>query len=248
MKFFKIIVLCFFVFSVVGCATTRINIEGEKTFPVLLTQKTPSPTVLIAHGCGGWRDKSYNIWANYLYGLGYNAIIVDSFEFRGYDKLCNQGYIVPPSARSEDFETVAKWTKTQVWHQGKIAVIGFSHGGSTVLNIANNKNAVDIDAVISYYPYCGKQNGVDFIGESIKNPRIPVQVHLGDDDTWTPPYLCGSMENYEVYHYPNATHAFDMPYKDRQIYGTVLKYNKEATQSSKEHVAEFLRKQIGTGK
>ena len=244
MRFFKIFILCIFVFPFYGCSSTKINVEKENTLAYIRTQPIPSPTVLVAHGCGGWRDKIYAGWADYMYSLGYNAIVIDSFEFRGHDNLCNKGYIVSPSVRSEDFEIVAKWLKTQAWHRGKVAVIGFSHGGSTVLNIANNKNISNIDAVISYYPYCGKQNGVDFIGESIDNPRIPVQVHLGDDDTWTPPYLCGTMKKYEVYHYPNATHGFDMPYKDRQVHGYFLRYNKEATINSKKHVAEFLKKNL----
>jgi dienelactone hydrolase len=179
-----------------------------------------------------------------MYGLGYNAILIDSFEFRGYGNLCNSGYLVHPSTRAEDFEAVAKWVKTQTWHKGKVAVIGFSHGASTALNIANNKNILNIDAVISYYPFCGKQNGVSFIGEQIENPRIPGQVHLADDDTLTPPYLCGAMKNYEVYHYSNATHAFDMPYKDRRFAGILYKYNEEATTISKERVAQFLKKKL----
>jgi len=244
MRFHRIVILCIFVFSLYGCSTTKINVEKENTLAYIRTQQLPSPTVLVAHGCGGWRDKTYIGWADYMYSLGYNAIVLDSFEFRGYNNLCNKGYIVHPSVRSEDFETVAKWTKSQMWHSGKVAVIGFSHGGSTVLNIANNKNISNIDAVISYYPYCGKQNGVDFIGEPIENPRIPAQVHLGNDDVWTPPYLCGSMKNYETYHYPNATHGFDMPYKDREVYGYFLKYNKEAATISKKRVAEFLKNKL----
>ena len=52
------------------------------------------------------------------------------------------------------------------------------------------------------------------------------------------------MKNYEVYHYANATHAFDMPYKDRRFSGILYKYNEETTTISKERVAQFLKKKL----
>jgi hypothetical protein len=117
MRLFRIFILCIVTLSLYACAVTKINVEKENTLPYKRTQKTPSPTVLVAHGCDGWR-------------------------------------------------------------------------------------------------------------------------------TLTPPYLCGAMKNYEVYHYANATHAFDMPYKDRRFSGILYKYNEEATTISKERVAQFLKKKL----
>jgi dienelactone hydrolase len=234
-------ITCFIALMLNGCSVTKIDVKNNKVFPIKLVKEKPSPTVLIAHGCGGWRDRSYAQWAKHFSDNGYNAIVVDSFEFREYKNLCNKGYFVPPSLRADDFEAVAIWVKDQPWHKGGIAVIGFSHGGSTALNIANNSSVVNIDAAISFYPYCGKMNGADFIGESIDNPRIPTQVHLGDADDWTPPILCGRMEKYAVYHYPDATHAFDMSLPDRKPHGYVLRYNKEAADLSRSRVDEFLK-------
>jgi dienelactone hydrolase len=227
-----------------GCSLKPISIEGDKTFPLILAWGDPRPTVLIAHGCDGPKNISYSNWAMEVNNWGYNGIVVDSFLVRGHKNLCYKGIIVPPTTRAEDFEEVAKWVKNQTWHKGGIAVIGFSHGASTALNIANNKNNKNIDAVVSYYPYCGKQNGQDFIGQSIQNPIIPAQVHLADKDYWTPPYLCGKMEGYEVYHYTNATHGFDQPFKNRTIFGNYLAYDAEAHTTSLNRVKIFLNKTI----
>ena len=131
--------------------------------------------------------------------------------------------------------------KNQSWHKGGVAVIGFSHGGSTALNIANNKNIKNINAVISYYPSCN----LNFVGSSIHNPKIPAQVHLAGKDDWTPSSECGLMEKYDVYHYLNATHAFDVRgQKRKNKYGYFLEYDEEATNFSKKRIEEFLKRTV----
>ena len=232
--------IIFILFSLCGCSTTAINISGEKPFPFIKTQNKPSPTVLIAHGCDGWNNGNYYQWVFDFYKLGYNAILVDSFEFRGYKNLCNRGAIVSPSTRANDFEAVSIWAKSQPWHKGGVAVVGFSHGGSTALNIANNSRIKNIDAVVSYYPGCISS----FVGENIYNPKIPAQVHLADKDDWTLVSHCGEMKKYEVYHYPNATHGFDLPAPKRNYFGYNLEYDEEATSVSKKRVEEFLKRTL----
>jgi dienelactone hydrolase len=136
--------------------------------------------VIIAHGCDGAQGKNYARWANQINQQGYNVVIVDSFTSRGYQKVCTQGYLVEPRLRAQDIDQQAQWIKQQSWHRGKIAVIGFSHGASTVLNIVNNPNIESIDSAIALYPGCGTK----FVGRYISSPRRPTQVHLGDRDDW----------------------------------------------------------------
>ena len=241
MWFLKFITYLIAVCYLYGCSAKPLIIDEKNKLPVIKTQTSPSPTVLIAHGCDGWSNNSYYEWLYYFQNLGYNAILVDSFEFRGEKNVCTRGMIIPPSTRSDDFETVAKWAKNQSWHKGGVAVIGFSHGGSTALNIANNKNIKNINAVISYYPSCN----LNFVGSSIHNPKIPAQVHLAGKDDWTPSSECGLMEKYDVYHYLNATHAFDVRGKKRKNkYGYLLEYDEEATNFSKKRIEEFLKRTV----
>ncbi len=238
----KIRFILFVVFILQGCVSTGpLKIEGEKSFSLKLTQSEPRATVFIAHGCDGVTlEDQYFQWAIEIQKMGFNALIIDSFTSRGFKDVCGQGMLVPPSLRAQDYEEAASWVKSQHWHKGGIAVIGFSHGGSTALNIANNSKLRSVDAVIAYYPTCSTQ----FVGESISQPRIPAQLHLGGKDTWTPPNLCGNLDKYEAYLYANATHAFDAPRPARTYLGYFMQPDPEATELSKERVKRFLDEKI----
>lgn len=228
-----------------GCVTTQpLEVKSEKDFPFLLNVGEPKPTVLIAHGCGGWRVRSHFTWAMDLKAAGFNAVVLNSFEPRGFTEVCNKGMLVPPSLRALDIDNVAKWVKSQAWHKGGIAVMGFSHGASTALNIANNKKIQYVDAVVAFYPYCGQQNGQDFIGESIANPLLAGQLHLALKDSWTPPELCKSREQYETFTYSDATHGFDIDSPKRFIYNNWMEYDADATALSKSRTIEFLKRHL----
>ncbi len=225
-----------------GCISTGpLKFENDSNFALKVTHNEPRATVFVAHGCDGVIFGSqYYQWANEIHKMGFNAIIIDSFRQRGFKEVCGKGMLVPPSLRAQDYEEAARWVKSQSWHRGGIAVIGFSHGGSTALNIANNSKVRSVDAVIAYYPSCPTQ----FVGETISNPRIPAQLHLGGKDTWTPPNLCGDTKNYETFMYPNATHAFDVPRPARTYLGYFMQSDPEATQLSKQRVKKFLDENI----
>ncbi len=219
-----------------------------KTLKVRHTD-TPRPTVIIAHGCDGNTNGSYSSWMELVSSWGYNGVMVDSFETRGYPfGICNRPGTISPSTRSIDVSNLAEYIRQQPYHSGKIAVIGFSHGGSTVMNIANNSTINNIDAAVAFYPSCydkvwfGKR--YDFIGLPYSNPKIPVQIHFGERDTWTPPKECTNIDQYEHYTYKNATHAFDMQLPSRTAYGYYMEYNSEADQISKVRTKQFLDKNL----
>jgi dienelactone hydrolase len=130
---------------------------------------------------------------------------------------------------------LAGYIRTQSYHRGKIAVIGFSHGGSTVLNVANTNQNV-IDASIAYYPSCHKR----FSGLETYHPYIPTQVHLAGRDDWTPVSECDYLPEQEKYLYPYATHAFDMHYPDRVYLGHRMAYDSKADTLAKDRTKEFL--------
>lgn len=232
-------------FLIAGCGFDEpLTVKGDQDFTQILKTDSPSPTVLIAHGCGGAGGGSDYVWAYDINKFGFNTVLINSFEPRGFKSICNRGILVPPSLRALDIENIAIWVKQQPWHKGKIAVLGFSHGGSTALNIANNKKVNNIDAAIAFYPYCGLQEGRDFIGTSIANPKISSQIHLGGKDTWTPPELCKHTNLYESYRYEDATHGFDINWSRRLVFGHWTEYDEEATKLSKERVVSFLRKNL----
>jgi dienelactone hydrolase len=54
------------------------------------------------------------------------------------------------------------------------------------------------------------------------------------------------MQGYSVYHYTNATHAYDIPRNNiARIYGYTIAYDKEAAELTHERVREFLKSTIG---
>ena len=224
-----------------GCATP-INPVDPKSLPLILTTNGPRPTVLIAHGCEGSASASYRLWARDLNTRGYNVVLVDSFKPRGIELVCNRGLIAPPWDRAGDLDSVAQWARHQPWHQGGVSVIGFSHGGSTVLNVANNSGITSIDSAIAYYPECA----TSFVGRATDRPRIPTQVHVGMLDEWTPAERCGQMPKYQFYRYADAHHGFDVVrQQNRKIFGYTIGYQQQAAELSRQRVYEFLESTIG---
>jgi dienelactone hydrolase len=232
-----------------GCAAVPTSLETLKVEHI----NTPRPTVIIASGCDGNKNQSYTNWMKLVSSWGYNGVMMDSFETRNYPfGVCTKPSTVHPSVRVFDIEELANYIKQQSWHKGKIAVVGFSHGGSTIMNIANNSEIKNIDAGVAYYPSCnvkvwfGKR--YDFIGRPYSNPKIPVQIHFGEKDTWTPFKECTGIDQYEHYTYKNATHAFDMQLPNRTAYGYYMEYNSEADRISKIRTKEFLDKNLVANK
>ena len=250
-----ILTICFTLF-ITGCSTTEpfyptkdtnyytngVNIEEKYLFKEI--KHTPRPTVIIAHGCDGTQNHSYKEWLVQVSRWGYNGVMVDSFLPRGFTNLCNnRSSAVNPELRSYDIGKLVDYIKQQPWHTGKIAVIGFSHGGSTVLNLANNDRVGGVDAAVAYYPSCWSKR-YNFIGRDWTKPQFPVQIHFGDKDTWTPPEWCTNIEKYDLHMYKNATHAFDMQFPSRVAYGYYMEYNSEADRLSRNRTKEFLDKHL----
>jgi dienelactone hydrolase len=236
------------VFSILvsGCATYENNqkssgvvIEQELQYAHIQKGSYPRPTVIIAHGCSGSNIPSYQAWVKQVSKWGYNGVMLDSFLPRGY-KNCAEVYpnYVSTKSRAHDIKNLAEWIRKQPWHTGKIAVIGFSHGGGTVLNFASNKDTHGIDVGIAYYPVCSG------LGLNFENPRIPVQVHLAKKDTTTPVWHCGAMKNYDMHMYANARHAFDIYKVDGWYYGHYHAYDLEADVAARNRTREYLAKHL----
>lgn len=186
---------------------------------------------------------SYREWANQFRSWGYNAVLLDSFKPRGYSTGVCKTNNVPPTVRSQDIETTAEWLKKQPWHTGNIAVVGFSHGGATVLNVSSNPNS-NVKAAIAFYPNCK----AGFVGRNYSKAVMPTQIHLAQDDDWTPIAECqNTFTNQTAYVYPNTGHAFDLDLPDRLIHGHSLKYNKESHSLSQARVKAFFETNLGKG-
>jgi dienelactone hydrolase len=114
-----------------------VPVEGTKyeaKLNMFVKEDAKRGTVLVLNGCNGPRDMHYTEWAKYLNEIGYNAIVVNSFDTRGLRNICpvrgnrSYSYDSVPDAIS-----VAHWVKKQEWSNGKVDAIGFSLGGITTL-------------------------------------------------------------------------------------------------------------------
>lgn len=234
-----------------GCGSILKNSEGER-IPVSVNEykvNTPSPTVLIAHGSDGVQ-RHHLEWADVVRSWGYNAVVIDHYTLRGIGM--HIGTVLPGvrgEDRARDMIYAARWVQQQSWHKGKIAVIGFSQGGSGVLALANKNeleyykvikpnDSMPISAAVAFYPGCS-------ISSPPIKPSMPLQVHLAVEDTLAMIGFCGSMEDaqYSIHKYNSATHAFDV-YMGQFRPSFHHRYDPGITRVARENTKQFLDKNL----
>jgi dienelactone hydrolase len=194
-------------------------------------------TIVALHGCGGLYatvgarkgllNARHQAMADMLVAEGYNVVLPDSFRPRGEESICVQPMdsrkIAQRERRVDALATLA-WVAQQPWaDEQRIALLGWSHGGSAVLAATDSSrsvvinqalnNALRFKTAIAFYPGCA-----DALEGSYK-PNTTLTLLLGADDDWTPPLPCVALvkrlqsENYrvELTLYDNAVHGFDNP-------------------------------------
>lgn len=248
-----------------ACVTTgggvdTVNIHNKSATQVgtqiFKAEKLPAPTVLVMHGCGGV-DQHHLDWAKQLQAWGFNAVVIDSFRPRSVSSACTKAMSVTPLQRAIDAHLVAKWVQGQEWSQKKVGAIGFSHGGWALLHAATKQDpqrelgASYLTSAVAFYPYCG--SSFNFFSRA-----IPLQIHMGQDDNWTPATICkdlarnwGMSDNY--FEYANAHHGFDRLNTDLFVDGTgtsgpiakrILRSNPDANKAARGHVQAFFEKTL----
>jgi dienelactone hydrolase len=116
----------------------------------------PFPAVVVLHGCDGV-GRHYRVWARRLVAWGYVALLVDSFRPRGVTTVCNQTMLVAPQLRAFDAFNAADYLRSLPYVRAdRIGVIGFSHGGSSVLRAVTetDQNLKPFAAAVAFYPGC----------------------------------------------------------------------------------------------
>lgn len=216
------------------------------------------PTVMVLHGSGGV-DEHHRSWAKLINSWGYNAVVFDAFKPRGIREVNGKSFDVPFLQRALDSEMVARWVKSQAWSNGKLCVIGFSHGGISVL-------AVDMDGYLKRE--IGSNHsfscGVNYYGLPISdmffwNTTIPIQIHVGSNDggndlSANRDFAKRYAANTELFVYQGADHGFDRVATDITVRGTVglsaggsykIKSDPAARELSVQRVKAFFDKHLG---
>jgi len=240
LKFLKIAIISGIITSLWACA----GLNGvTNNITLVQVNAQPKPTVIMLHGCDGSRGFGYHSQAQRISSWGYNVILPDSFTKRGYRDICTKGAgkLVHPNVRAQDVQQAIDWLATQPWHRGGIAVVGYSHGGSTALNVAVNPNVKGLSAAVAFYPSCYRE----FVGQTYWTTDLALQIHIGLADQQTPYTLCESSPKYATYLYTGAYHSFDreLPYRTN-VQGHAQAYDAHATELAYSRVREFLAREL----
>jgi dienelactone hydrolase len=223
------------------------------------------------HGCGGAYDRRGNVnarhrmWGEYLAGLGYDALLVDSFTSRGVREICTQAAserFVREADRVGDAYAALAWLAAQPGvDANRVALLGWSHGGGVTLNaIARARPTPDFHAAVAFYPGCTSRNA----HAERFHPYAPLLVLIGESDDWTPAAPCKSLaqavtsrgEPMTIVTYPGTYHDFDNPaIRQARVrkdvpngvhpgQGVTTAPNEQAREDAKQRVAAFLAAQL----
>jgi dienelactone hydrolase len=151
-----------------------------------------------------------------------NAVLLpDSLRPRGVDELCTKrisGRTVRQAERRRDALGALAWVAAQDWApKGKIALLGWSNGGSAVLSATDASHPEvasqpqSFVTAIAFYPGCSAALATGY------RPNSTLTLLLGEKDDWTPPAPClalGRRVGATVVVYPDSYHGFDAPHGD----------------------------------
>jgi dienelactone hydrolase len=200
------------------------------------------PAVIVLHGCDGMYSAlpsrrgrltpRHQAMADLLVAEGYAVLFPDSFNPRGRREVCTQPVAeqtIRIANRRLDVLGALEYLRARSdIATGRIAVLGWSHGGSTVLASINARSATIarylraqpsgvpyLRAAIAFYPGCTA---------SLRDPggfapAAPLVMFVGESDDWTAAAPCVQLgarlrtagEPVEVRAYPDTFHGFDNP-------------------------------------
>ena len=222
-------------------ATGRVTLRGVMLLPPRATPPGGFPAIVALHGCGGMyatragREgelaERLALRADPWLRDGYAVLFPDSFGARGVREICTirngERTVTAKRRRLDALGALAYLALRPDIARDRIALVGWSHGGSTALQASNAEDPavgefVDqpdalpfFRAVVAYYPGCAMPLRA---GEHYR-PGAPTRIYIGELDDWTPAATCVALgaamarrdADLLVTTYPDSYHAFDSP-------------------------------------
>jgi dienelactone hydrolase len=197
--------------------------------PLAVGGSPRAPAAVLLHGCGGAWEKNGQLarrlrdYAELVHRAGLHVLVLDSFGPRQEIELCTQkngSRRVNQSHRRLDALAAIGWLAARDdVDPARIGLIGWSHGGSTVL-AATNLNQRDVREAatrpafaVAFYPGCSAERARRYEGAA------PLLLLIGDADDWTPVAPCdalvrearqaGEGKPIDYERYRGAFHGFD---------------------------------------
>lgn len=191
------------------------------------------PAIIALHGCGGMYSKRKGrenalaerlaLRADPLLADGYAVLFVDSFRSRGIEQVCTirhgERTVKIAQRRQDALAALSYLAMRRDIARERIALLGWSHGGSTALQAVGARNRVRAEpffrGAVAFYPGC--KSALD--AGSRYRPGAPTRIHIGERDDWTPAATCVALgnsmaarnEDLLVTTYADSYHAFDSP-------------------------------------
>ena len=231
-----------------GPATGESATIGALLFrPADMAPGERRPAIVALHGCGGMysavkaRREALSVrhqtMADLLTAEGYVVLFPDSFRSRGVEEICTtkaRERTVTAVHRQQDARAALAWLQRRDdVLADRVAVLGWSNGGSTVLGALDARQGevaswLDADpgkpyfrAGVAFYPGCSA-----FLrGARSYTLATTLALYIGDADDWTPPAPCVDLaarlaavrEPVAITVYPGAYHGFDGPSTAKRV-------------------------------
>lgn len=234
----------------------------------------PRPAIVDLHGCGGALDTKGRLgqrWqrdARWFELEKMHLLVLDSFSPRGLKSICEihqRVRTLDERDRRRDVFAALQWLARQPGvDRSRIALLGRSHGGQTVLSVLERDDpevraqAVRPRAAVAFYPGCNR---------SARTPgyqiAAPLLLMIGELDDWTLASRCVALHekvraqegsDFELVVYPGSHHGFDGTGRIR-IRGNLpnaragkatVGANPEARRESHRRMFEFLSTRLDT--
>jgi dienelactone hydrolase len=191
---------------------------------VLQTPKTTGKhsAVVLLHGCSGMFSDSGALqghidrWLRTLARRGHVALAVDSFTPRGVEEVCDRDPeetgVSEVTDRVRDAFTALGWLRTRPdVRRTRVAALGWSNGGSTVLSALGKHGPVapprggGFRAGVAFYPGCGLRGAFPAYA-----PRVRLALFTASLDPLAPD--CAARRGprlLSVREFAGAQHSFD---------------------------------------
>jgi dienelactone hydrolase len=252
------------------------SLDGANDVPVMLAGhwfraggEGARPVVVLLHGCGGQLDAKGRLgprmheYAALLNARGWHALALDSFVTRGVREICTVRAgerRITQTQRRLDALGALRWLAAQPGVDAqRLALLGWSNGGSTVLAATNRLHGevmraeVKPRAAVAFYPGCEAELARRYAAVA------PTLLLVGESDDWTPAPPCRSLADAlgsgaRVVAYPDAHHGFDgtAPLRHRADVpgganpgqGVTVGGNPAAREASRREMLAFLREHL----
>lgn len=205
-----------------------------------LPKSVPAPVVVMLPGSDGV-DQRQDFHRETLLAAGIGTFVIDikSGHFTSRRNRPSADTFVPVA-----FAALRLLRRRSDVEGRRIAVMGWSFGGTVSLRLARLGNAPDwLDAKPGFAAHVGLYGGCTS-RRSVKLQNVPVLILIGSRDTYTNPASCTTFEqmfsNVSVVTYPGAHHGFDKEGVNRNLNGRIMRWKEDAALDARTRVVAFL--------